>query len=249
MTDWEEITKHVAENLDISSDTKNFKVLGGYRPDDRTKVGKKPHSFQYPDVYYSRYLEIKNRGWLVIQHLETREDAKFIYLPFKSGRKYPYQGNVNFGPTDLYFDEKMSKKELGFDGRFKGSEEFKVKKSEIELDLLITHYWDDGSCYITTTCVEHKGLPDNCLELETLRGLRDNYFKNIAGGKEMIKEYYQKAPGLVRTIKAHPDKDQLLNWGFNEIKKAVNLTIKGKHAEAVDHYQKTVIKLEQKVNS
>src|SRR3989344_7924928 len=31
----------------------------------------------------------------------------------------------------------------------------------------------DSSCYLTTAAVTHKGLPDDCLELRTLRGLRN----------------------------------------------------------------------------
>ena len=56
-------------------------------------------------------------------------------------------------------------------------------------------------CYLTTVCVEHKGLPDNCYELETLRNFRDNYLVSSEGGKEIVQHYYKVAPEMVQKLK------------------------------------------------
>ena len=51
-----------------------------------------------------------------------------------------------------------------------------------------------SGCYITSACVRARGLPDDCLEMETLRAFRDGYLASQPGGREDIEEYYAKAP-------------------------------------------------------
>lgn len=50
---------------------------------------------------------------------------------------------------------------------------------------------DSGGCYLTTACVEAKGLPDDCEELTILRDFRDHWLKKQPGGAEEIAEYHQ----------------------------------------------------------
>lgn len=57
-----------------------------------------------------------------------------------------------------------------------------------------------GGCYLTSACVEAMGLPDDCMELTTLRNFRDNWLANQPGGKEEIQRYYEVAPGIVAAI-------------------------------------------------
>lgn len=52
-----------------------------------------------------------------------------------------------------------------------------------------------GGCYLTTACCQYKGLPDNCLELRTLRAFRDLFVS-----AEDITEYYRKAPAIVDSL-------------------------------------------------
>lgn len=58
-----------------------------------------------------------------------------------------------------------------------------------------------GGCFLTSACVEAKGLPDDCYELTTLRKFRDEYITNQEGGKCEIAHYYHVAPAIVERIK------------------------------------------------
>lgn len=56
-------------------------------------------------------------------------------------------------------------------------------------------------CFITTAVCDYYGKPDNCEELMTLRNYRDSWLRNQPGGRELISEYYNKAPLLVNLLK------------------------------------------------
>lgn len=70
-------------------------------------------------------------------------------------------------------------------------------------------YKNDGSsssgCFLTSACVEAKGLPDDCRELTTLRRYRDEYLAKQDCGQCEINHYYHVAPQIVEKIKARPD--------------------------------------------
>ena len=68
-----------------------------------------------------------------------------------------------------------------------------------------------GGCYLTSACVEAKGLPDDCMELTTLRNFRDNWLKNQPGGLAEVAEYYATAPKIVEKINALPNAKEI--WG------------------------------------
>jgi len=61
-------------------------------------------------------------------------------------------------------------------------------------------------CFLTTACVNHFGLPDNCYQLNTLRKYRDSYLASTAGGRDLVLDYYRIAPAIVRNINA--DREQ-----------------------------------------
>lgn len=68
-----------------------------------------------------------------------------------------------------------------------------------------------GGCYLTSACVEARGLPDDCMELTVLRDFRDNWLKKQAGGLAEVAEYYATAPGIVEKINARPDAKEIWN--------------------------------------
>ncbi len=60
-------------------------------------------------------------------------------------------------------------------------------------------------CFLTTACVEHIGLADNCFELEALRQFRDTRLALMPGGREDIELYYRVAPAIVAHIETSGD--------------------------------------------
>lgn len=55
-------------------------------------------------------------------------------------------------------------------------------------------------CYITTAVCESLGKPDDCYELNLLRDYRDYYLREQEDGIEIVKEYYDIAPTIVKRI-------------------------------------------------
>jgi hypothetical protein len=92
-----------------------------------------------------------------------------------------------------------------------------------------------GGCFLTTACVEAKGLPDDCHELTVLRDLRDE-MKKTEEGAALVKEYYEIAPrivGRMTTEEAAALYDAL-------VEPCVSLIEAGKKEAAVAHYKNVV---------
>ena len=103
---------------------------------------------------------------------------------------------------------------------------------------------NNGHCYISTACVEAEGLPDDCLELQTLRNFRDNYLANQPRGRELIQEYYSIAPRIVSTINRKPDAHEIFCGIFNrDITTAVEMVQKGDNEGALEHYMQMTNRL------
>jgi hypothetical protein len=80
---------------------------------------------------------------------------------------------------------------------------------------------DRGGCYLTTACVEHAGLADDCQELLTLRAFRDEYLLQQVGGPELVAEYYRTAPGIVAAIHRDPERAGVFRWVLAGVRSAV----------------------------
>lgn len=62
-------------------------------------------------------------------------------------------------------------------------------------------------CYITTAVCQNSGKSDDCYELTLLREYRDGYLRSSEHGEELIQEYYDVAPTIVKRIEKGQDKD------------------------------------------
>ena len=117
------------------------------------------------------------------------------------------------------------------------------------------NYWEEsnetsgGGCFLTTACCQYKGLPDNCYELETLRKFRDEVLKENEEGKQLVKEYYRIAPGLVQKIEAMPDKErtEILENIYQKILQVLNKIKSGDNEGAIARYYSMVCWVESKV--
>lgn len=74
-----------------------------------------------------------------------------------------------------------------------------------------------GGCFLTTACTESRGLPDDCMELQTLRAFRDNYMKQLPGGAAEVQEYYEIAPKILAQIDTLPDKAVILDKIYTDL--------------------------------
>lgn len=67
-------------------------------------------------------------------------------------------------------------------------------------------YKNATRCFITTAVCLSLGKPDNCDELMTMRGFRDNWLRRQPGGEALVADYYNTAPDIVKQIDKQPDR-------------------------------------------
>lgn len=105
-----------------------------------------------------------------------------------------------------------------------------------------------GGCYLTTVCVGAMNLPDNCLELNVLRGFRDNVLSTTSEGRQAVKEYYKIAPEIVGAVNKQRREESTTVWRalYGDVRKAVTLVISGRFNEAFEHYKGMTLELRQK---
>lgn len=75
----------------------------------------------------------------------------------------------------------------------------------------------NGGCYLTTACVEARGLADDCEELTQMRRFRDGWLINQSGGQEEINHYYINAPHVVRAIHQAENEAEILDNLYREM--------------------------------
>ena len=104
-----------------------------------------------------------------------------------------------------------------------------------------------GGCYLTTACVQAKGLPDDCAELETLRAFRDGYMAAMPGGERDIEAYYRMAPQVTRAIDLQPDAPRLWQEVYDGlVAPCVELIKNGRNEEAYRRYKACALALHEK---
>lgn len=102
-----------------------------------------------------------------------------------------------------------------------------------------------GGCFLTSACMEAKGLPDDCHELTVLREFRENYLRPLPGGKGEIAEYYFVAPQIVEKIKNRADSRSILDSIYEMlVKPCVEMIERGENENAHLLYRSTVKRLQ-----
>ena len=76
---------------------------------------------------------------------------------------------------------------------------------------------NSSGCYLTTACVVSRGLPDDCIELQTLRSFRDSYLASLPNGHAEIDQYYQIAPAIVANIDKQSNREEIWNQVYAEL--------------------------------
>lgn len=100
-------------------------------------------------------------------------------------------------------------------------------------------------CYISTAVCHslHKG--DDCEELILLRDYRDKYLMGLSNGKEVIREYYDVAPTIVKHINQKKDAAEIYRGIYEDyLEKCIRLIREGKNEECQKVYTDMVYGLE-----
>lgn len=108
---------------------------------------------------------------------------------------------------------------------------------------------EDLMCFLTSACVSHYGLPDNCYELETLRNYRDSYLLKNRNGKELVKEYYLIAPAIAETISKHSQKESYYTYIYDRVQRSCRAIENMQLEKAKRIYQEMVVYLKGQVVS
>lgn len=110
----------------------------------------------------------------------------------------------------------------------------------------ITDADSSGGCIVSTACVRAKGLPDNCVELETLRRFRDSWVVSHINGIEEIEDYYTFAPVVVDNINRRSDAVHIYELIYTEvIQKCVNYIFVGQNDKAYQLYKNSMLTLRE----
>lgn len=107
-------------------------------------------------------------------------------------------------------------------------------------------YVQRHGCYLTSACVEQKGLPDDCYELTTLRAFRDQYISKLNDGQNLIDQYYATAPLIVSKINSLPNKDEIYDRLYEHIQKCIFEIEHQNFSTALNLYKDMVEKLKDK---
>jgi hypothetical protein len=99
-------------------------------------------------------------------------------------------------------------------------------------------------CFLTTACVEARGLPDDCEELTVLRRFRDEYVRNEPGGEALIAHYYDVAPRIVAALDERPDRAAILDWIYGVVRDCMAAIGIGEAQRALLRYGAMVTGLE-----
>ena len=105
---------------------------------------------------------------------------------------------------------------------------------------------DSGGCFITSACVEARGLPDDCHELTVLRQFRETYLRAQPSGAEEIAEYYFVAPQIVSAIKKRADAHAIFGAIYEKlVAPCVAMIERGENEAAHQLYRRTVEELRE----
>lgn len=95
-----------------------------------------------------------------------------------------------------------------------------------------------GGCFITTAVCEYMGWADNCELLETLRKYRDEYMLADPERSKLVREYYDKAPGIVDALKKKPGANMVWRYILHAfLRPAYYKIMRGDHEGALTLYR------------
>jgi hypothetical protein len=100
-------------------------------------------------------------------------------------------------------------------------------------------------CFITTACIQAKGLPDDCEELTVLRAFRDGYLLKKANGRQLVELYYRHAPRIVKAIAEQENTASIYDQLYEVIRACVEAIKRGDNEFAYTTYCRMVTSLKE----
>ncbi len=123
-------------------------------------------------------------------------------------------------------------------------EQMKVKSVEWGEDFKVKIVKE--GCFISTACTEAKGLPDNCPELDAVRGFRDTYIRGLPNGEEILRQYYEVAPEIVSAINRAKNQKEIYLALYEQLVSIVDLIRQGKKDEVFRNYLRVFNELKRR---
>lgn len=104
-----------------------------------------------------------------------------------------------------------------------------------------------NNCYITTAVCRIFGKPDDCYELNLFRRYRDQYLLKRADGEQMVKEYYDLAPSIIKHIDQQKDSLQIYQEIWDRyLQPCMTMIENGQNEECMELYVSMVRTMQQK---
>lgn len=101
-------------------------------------------------------------------------------------------------------------------------------------------------CYITTAVCQSLEKPDDCYELETLRKYRDQYLLGEGNATELVQEYYDVAPTIVKRINQSVNNREIYNSIWSRyLSPCIGLIEEDKNEECKQLYTEMVRELQK----
>lgn len=108
-----------------------------------------------------------------------------------------------------------------------------------------SNYSSGSGCFLTSACVDYLGKPDDCKELTMLRKYRDEQMKKMPDGEQLVKEYYEIAPKIVKAIESSPDKSKYYDKIYSVVSTCVTLIEEENYDEVLKQYKNMVLDLKK----
>ncbi len=112
-----------------------------------------------------------------------------------------------------------------------------------EIEKGFHHKW----CYVTTAVCRSLKKGDDCYELNLLRSYRDRYMRSQPDGEEIVREYYDIAPSIVKHINQRDNADTIYRQIYDGyIRPCIHMIENGKDRECIELYTQMVKTLQEK---
>ena len=164
---------------------------------------------------------------------EVRADLKGIQLNFDSSGKLPTNSEIQAFQTMLGPIVDHAHPPAAFRGKAMKLYKTKITPSK------------KGCCYLTTACIQTKGLPDDCEELTLLRQFRDNYLLKKLNGTTLFDLYYKYSPKIIEVIEKSNEKEIIYEYIYVVLRNCIEHIKNGELDQVFSKYCEMVIKLKE----